>query len=431
MVEWVTTKDASLIKKVPLSQHRIAELARQGEIVAQRAGKKKWLVKVTLKDEMWGLVKLDKPKEKLSDSMQSEQEPHEEINETALREVVEKRQVTSWEQESGVVPSWQTVKLVVDGFLSLSPSQVTTLPDPLQARWREVAHQTDAGHQEMSEAVSCVKEDVPQTVVEDRSGETPHKQQMRELAKATAEGIRLPSIYGKDLWSDLPFEFRPGKYSLSIGMVEIDENEQIKVSYCLGAGNAEPHLVKGLYSHLSTSGLFKFAKLVGDKGKLNSLADEAGRYSQALLKFLKLITDEVKACREVNFHDEAEPGITKWFNFTVWKDAIQKAGGYPWIGDSLYKPPEPSTPSNLWQLRCGPYIIGIAKSKKTLKIYENWHKNQRVKYAEHPLAQDIDAKYRELTNITLDIRQRLQEFSDMQYLPGHCELCSPVEDMPR
>ncbi len=69
-------------------------------------------------------------------------------------------------KQHDVAPSWQTVKQVVDEFLSLSPSQVATLPDPLQARWREVAHQTDAGHQEMSEVVSCVKEDVPQTVVE-------------------------------------------------------------------------------------------------------------------------------------------------------------------------------------------------------------------------------------------------------------------------
>ena len=47
--------------------------------------------------------------------------------------------------------------------------------------------------------------------------ETPHKQKMRELAKATAEGIRLPSPWAKDLWRDLPVEFQPGKYSLSIG----------------------------------------------------------------------------------------------------------------------------------------------------------------------------------------------------------------------
>lgn len=58
MEEWVTTKDASLIKKVGLSHHRIAERARKGEIVAKKPGKKKWLVKVILNDGQYELVKV-------------------------------------------------------------------------------------------------------------------------------------------------------------------------------------------------------------------------------------------------------------------------------------------------------------------------------------------------------------------------------------
>ena len=255
--------------------------------------------------------------------------------------------------------------------------------------------------------------------------ETPRKQKMRELAKALAGGISLPSLWDKDLWRDLPLEFQSGKYSLSVGVVEIDKDKQIKVNYYdIGAGNAVPHLVKGLYSHLSTSGLSKFTELVGDKGKLDNLVDEAGQYSQALLKFLKLITDEVKEYRaKVFFHDEANPGLTRWFIVIAWNDALQKAGGYSWIDDSWYHPPESIPDASLWQLRCGGYGIAIARSKKRLKTYENWHKKLRVKYANHQSAKDIVAKSQELSNIAQDIRQRLQEFSDMQRLPGHCELC--------
>ena len=57
MDDWVTTKEASLIKKVGLTQHRIAELARQGEVVARKAGKKKWCVKVILNNGKYELVK--------------------------------------------------------------------------------------------------------------------------------------------------------------------------------------------------------------------------------------------------------------------------------------------------------------------------------------------------------------------------------------
>lgn len=255
--------------------------------------------------------------------------------------------------------------------------------------------------------------------------ETSHKQKMRELAKTLAGRISLPSLWDKDLWRDLPVEFQPGKYSLSIGVVEIGEDRQVKVNYSdIGAGIAVSHLVKGLYSHLSTSGLSKFAELVGDKGKLDNWVGEVGQHSEALLKFLKAIADEVSGHKaQVRFHDEAKPGLTRWFIITTWNNAIQKAIGYSWIDDSWYHPPEPSIPSNLWQLRCGAYIIGIARSKRTLKTYENWHKKLRVTHSENPLVKDIAAKGQELNDSAEEIRQRLQEFSDMQPLPGHCELC--------
>jgi site-specific recombinase XerD len=255
--------------------------------------------------------------------------------------------------------------------------------------------------------------------------ETPHKRQMRELAKATAEGIRLPSPWDKVLWRDLPVEFKPGKYYLPIGAVEIGEDKQIKVNYYdIGAGIAEPHLVKGLFSHLGTSESSKFMELVGDEGKLNDLVFKAGQYSQALLNFLKLITDEVKGYRvQLDFHDEGKPGLTKWFIISAWNDAIQKAGGYSWIDNSWYKPYESVPGTNLWQLRVGGAVIGIAKSKRTLKSYENWQKKLRLKYATDPLAKDIAVKDQDLGIIAQDVKQRLQEFSDMQQVPGHCELC--------
>ncbi len=267
---------------------------------------------------------------------------------------------------------------------------------------------------------------LPRTQPEKQSYlETPHKRQMRELAKATAEGIRLPSHWDKKLWRDLSVEFRPGKYYLPIGAVEIKDDRQIKVKYYdIGAGIAEPHLVKGLFSHLSTSRLSKFTELVGDKGMLSGLVFKAGQYSQALLQLLKLITDEVKGYRtKVDFHDEGKPGLTKWFIISAWNDAIQKAGGHSWIDNSWYKPYENVPVTNYWQLRGGGAVIGIAKSKSTLKFYETWHKKLILKYATDPLAKDIAVKDQELGSVVQDVKQRLQEFSDMQQVPGYCELC--------
>lgn len=271
------------------------------------------------------------------------------------------------------------------------------------------------------EGYKIIEKTTPQKPYED----TPHKRKMKELAKALAEKISLPSIWDKDLWRDLPLEFQPGKYSLSICVVEIGKDDQIKVKYCdIRAGVAAPHLIKGLYTHLSTSGLPKFAGLMGDKGRLDNWVGAVEQYSEALTTFLKVITDEVKGYRaKVDFHDEVKPGLTKWFILTAWNDILKKASGYSWIDNSWYHPPELSTPSNLWPVKCGSYIIGIAKSKKTHKTYVNWHKKLRVNDAKHQSAKDIHAKSQTMSNVSQDIRQQLQEFSDMQRLPGHCELC--------
>jgi hypothetical protein len=260
--------------------------------------------------------------------------------------------------------------------------------------------------------------------------ETSHKQKMLELANVLAGEINIPPFWDKDLWRDLPVEFKEGKYSLPIGEVEISQHRQIKVTYpAIGAGIAEPHLLKGLFSHLSTSGSPRFAELVGDKGKLNKLVAKIERYSQDLLAFLKLVVGEVEGYGvEVCFHDEAKPGLTKWFIITTWHYILWSAVGYGGIDDSLYKH-ESIQGTDLWQLRFGAYVIGVARSEETLETYKNWHKELRIRYSKHPLAKDVAGRYQRLGETVQDITQRLREFSDMQNLPGHCHLCRPRDNL--
>lgn len=99
------------------------------------------------------------------------------------------------------------------------------------------------------------------------------------------------------------------------------------------------------------------------------------------------------------------------------------ASGNSWIDDTWYKPHENITGMNLWQLRCGAYVIGKAESKETLTYYEKWHKELRTRYARNKIARDITSKYQKLNETAQEIGQRLQEFSDMEHLPGKCELC--------
>jgi site-specific recombinase XerD len=253
--------------------------------------------------------------------------------------------------------------------------------------------------------------------------ETPHKQEIRASAKKLAEGIRLPSLTDNRMWDDLPIEFLPGKYFLPIGEIDIGKNKQVSVKYHMDTGITTPRLLERLYSHLSTSGFPKFSELVGEQGKLERWAGEVGQYCKAGLNLLKLIIDDVEAHRtNVFFGDETKPGLTKWFPLTVWSDVIQKAGGYSWIRQSWYHPPENISGSNLWRLRCGAYPIGIAKTKTRLKTYENWHKTLRENYAISQAVKDINKRYLKLDETATQIKQLFLDLSDMERLPGSCDL---------
>jgi integrase/recombinase XerD len=255
--------------------------------------------------------------------------------------------------------------------------------------------------------------------------EPSHPQKMREVARALAEKISLPSLWDRGLWRDLPVDFQSGKYYLPIGAVEIDAHKLVKVSYYdVSAGFTQPHLANGLFSHLSTSGSPRFMELAGENSKIKTLVDKTGQYSQTLLEFLRLILTEVSEGKlKVNFHNEMLPGVTRWFILTIWKDAIDQAGGYSWIHESWYKPARNIPGTSFLQLDCGGNTICIARSEKTLKIYENLHRTLRAKYAKRRLLKEIYRKNQELSSLNQDIKERLQEFSDMEHLPGHCELC--------
>ncbi|MBN1366526.1 MAG: hypothetical protein JW967_01185, partial [Dehalococcoidales bacterium] len=74
-------------------------------------------------------------------------------------------------------------------------------------------------------------------------------------------------------------------------------------------------------------------------------------------------------------------------------------------------------------LRCGGDFIGIARTGKTLKTYEKWHKTLRNKFAQDVMAKDISDIQRDFSNVLQDVGQQLRRFRDFEYLPGHCELC--------
>lgn len=78
MKEWITTKEASKVETIGLTQHRIAELARQRKIIASKAGKGKWLVKTTLENGKYKLSYI--PTTKTEQGQVSAEQPPKEID---------------------------------------------------------------------------------------------------------------------------------------------------------------------------------------------------------------------------------------------------------------------------------------------------------------------------------------------------------------
>ena len=220
-----------------------------------------------------------------------------------------------------------------------------------------------------------------------------------------------------------PVDFQPGSYPFSLGLISIDKSHRISVRLNqIATGIAEPHLVKALNSHLSTSGP-KYSQLVGEGGAFDAWAIEASNYLEASLKFLKNIAVEVKESNiQINFSDVVQPGLTKWFIMTIWKDAIQNTDGRHWIEDSWYHPPESVSGTSFWQLRCGAFTIALANDKDALAKYETLHKQMRTRFAVKSTMKNIAADYNKLDGIGRDVKQRLSEFSDEERLPGYCDL---------
>jgi integrase/recombinase XerD len=278
---------------------------------------------------------------------------------------------------------------------------------------------------DIKKRVSQTDDGTPVETRQDINDETSHKQQIQNLVKELLKMIHLPSLLDDELWKSLTLEFQQGTYSLPTGVIEIDKANQITVYFHdIGLGIAEPHLVKGLHSHLQTSGLSKFMELEGKNRILNNWLEQTGQFLQMLLILLKIIVAEIKDTKtRNNFRKNIKPGLKQMFPITICNDVLEKIMGNRWIDNSWYQPPENISGTNLWQLKCGAYTIGIATSRKTLETYKNWHKKLRTKYLEHKSVKNLYTKSKELNKITQEIRQRLQEFSDMGHLPGNCELC--------
>ena len=240
--------------------------------------------------------------------------------------------------------------------------------------------------------------------------ETPHTQKMRELARKVKGAVHQPGIFDCFFAEETPAGKRLGRRGFQFN---ITNDKKIEIPNILRGEGEMPHLYHGLRQHLETGG---FSEVVS---KIKLWEQEAGENLVKCFELLGLVTKEIEDHFNVRIPADycEQPGLTIDFARIACADAVQKAGGYIWVTDSWYK-------YEGFNLKCGAYIIYQGISGEDLKSYEDTHKKMRTQYATHEQTKEIAEQIKKLDKTAAEINQQLQEFMDMERLPGRCKFCS-------
>jgi excisionase family DNA binding protein len=240
--------------------------------------------------------------------------------------------------------------------------------------------------------------------------ETEHKQKMRELAKQLQSAIILPWIVDSFLSDLQPRQLLLGKEGLPIS---IATDRTIHVQGNL-EGEAKPtYLWHGLRSHFQTS---SFSDLLD---MIRLWRKEVGDNLLECHKLLEFLRRKLQKTfnTSIPMADIDRHGFTLWFPTTVLADAVEQAQWSTHFGDFPYR-------LEASGLRFGAWLIYHGYEDEDLKLYEDAHSELRSRCATWKQTKRIGEQRRELYRTVTEIKERLGQFTDMERLPGHCELCS-------
>lgn len=240
--------------------------------------------------------------------------------------------------------------------------------------------------------------------------ETAHKQKMRDLARNLIDEISLPWIV-----DSIIVELKPRRFSLDRGgfLISVGQEGEIGVESSIKGKGEIDHLHQALRTHLETGG---FSQV------LDEIGNWANKVANNLLEchiFFTLVKEELEKSYGVSIpmKDEGQPGFATWFPITICADAIEQARGSDHFRDFPY------TYEGL-NLRFGAFLVYFGVPNEDLGAIKNAHIKLRAGYAAHLQAQRIAGQRGDLYQTEAEIKQQLENFIDMERLPGQCELCS-------
>ena len=140
-------------------------------------------------------------------------------------------------------------------------------------------------------------------------------------------------------------------------------------------------------------------------------------------RFIRGVKDNIPSDEVIVPPDgELKPGlILDPFCGTMCADVVGRVTGYPtqlgYTTELHFLNP------NLWVLKYGARGIYIALNTEELDNHQKMHEDLIVAYASDPTTLDFATLRNNLSEIDTQISRQLQKFSDMERVPGYCELC--------
>jgi excisionase family DNA binding protein len=241
--------------------------------------------------------------------------------------------------------------------------------------------------------------------------ETEHKQKMRELAKQLQSAITLPWIVDSFILDLEPRRLLLGREGLPIS---IAKDRTIRVQNNLEEGEGQPtYLWQGLRSHLQTGGFSNLLDMIRLWRK------EVGDNLLECHKLLEFLRRKLQKTfnTPIPTDDVEQDGFTVWFPVTILADAVEQAQWSTNFRDFLYRHEGSG-------LRFGAWLIYHGGEDEDLKLYEDAHSELRSRCAHWKQTKRIAEQRQELYRTVTEIKERLGQFTDMERLPGRCELCS-------
>ena len=310
-----------------------------------------------------------------------------------------------------VIPDERTVRSIIEVDInSLLPEVVVSkLP---QHVWH-LRNDYEAIKQ-LAESVKAQQEAPTEAVINQKLyEETPHKQKIRELADELRNEISSPKI--------LYIEKISTKLSID-GKGELDHLYQGLRCHLETGGFSEvlteiSNWKKGMKKYLKYSHDLLTTAQSGIKGQSKIPDDEIERNERTgyKLSFFKAACDDAIEIRIIADRLEMEATSKEYTSTSV-------AGNPPVTQSGYYRSP---LTNNLWLL--GRYDAGdiyVGRNSEELEICESMHRDLADKLSKPDHAKKVAKLHKNLQETSDHIKQQLQKFTDMEHLPGHCELCS-------